>query len=99
MGDDANRQIVTAKDYNTTSLQISLLTPVNYTVWVMKMKVILNVNSVWEMIEPGTAANAKKNNIAIALLFQGIPEALVLQIGNLTTAKEMWEAIKNRHQG
>nr|GEU63784.1 hypothetical protein [Tanacetum cinerariifolium] len=33
------------------------------------------------------------------LLFQSIPEDLVLQIGNLKTGKEMWEAIKIRNLG
>lgn len=32
-------------------------------------------------------------------MFQSIPEALVLQVGELTTSKEIWEAIKSRHLG
>nr|GEX16684.1 hypothetical protein [Tanacetum cinerariifolium] len=43
--------------------------------------------------------DAKKNNIVKGLLFQSIPEDLVLQIGNLKTEKEMWEAIKTRNLG
>ena len=35
----------------------------------------------------------------MGLLFQSIPEDLILQIGNLTTAKEMWDAIKSRNIG
>lgn len=35
----------------------------------------------------------------IALLFQAIPETLVLQIGELDTAKKVWDAIKTRHVG
>lgn len=41
----------------------------------------------------------KKNYVAIALMWQSIPEALTLQIGNLTTAKAVWDAIKARHVG
>ena len=37
--------------------------------------------------------------MAIALLFQSIPEALILQVGDLDTAKSVWDAIKARHVG
>lgn len=37
--------------------------------------------------------------MAMALLFQSIPEALLLQVGELDTAKKVWEAIKTRHMG
>ncbi|KAJ0919488.1 putative transcription factor interactor and regulator CCHC(Zn) family [Helianthus annuus] len=37
--------------------------------------------------------------MAIALLFQSIPEEQILQVGNLKTAKEMWDALKARHLG
>ncbi|XP_013668531.1 uncharacterized protein LOC106372797 [Brassica napus] len=37
--------------------------------------------------------------MAMGLLFTSIPEALVLQVGELDTAKKVWEAIKGRHLG
>lgn len=37
--------------------------------------------------------------MAIALLFQSIPEALILQLGDLDSSKVVWEAIKARHVG
>ena len=37
--------------------------------------------------------------MARALIFQSIPETLILQIGNLDTTKEVWDAIKTRHLG
>ncbi|PWA65463.1 zinc finger, CCHC-type [Artemisia annua] len=37
--------------------------------------------------------------MAIAMLYQAIPENMVLQIANLTSAKEIWEALKVRHVG
>ncbi|GJV84069.1 uncharacterized mitochondrial protein-like protein [Tanacetum coccineum] len=50
------------------------------------------------VIDPGLA-DAKKNNIVKGLLFQSIPEDLVLQSRNLKIGKEMWEAIKTRNLG
>ena len=93
------KQPAITKDNNPISLQVPLLKPTNYTMWAMNMKVILSVNRVWEMIEPETTIDARKDNIATALIFQAIPEELVLQIGNLNSAKEMWDAVKVRHQG
>ena len=37
--------------------------------------------------------------MAIALLFQSIPEVLILQVGELDTTKKVWEVIKARHVG
>lgn len=62
------------------------------------MKGISNVHGVWGAIKPGNT-DSKQNNIAYAVLFQSIPKYQILQIGDLNTAKEMWEAIKSRHLG
>ena len=37
--------------------------------------------------------------MAIAFLFQSIPEALILQVGDIDTSKGVWEAIRARHVG
>lgn len=80
------------------SIKCPMLNTTNYTVWSMHMKVLLKVHKVWETIEPG-AADGDKSDMARALLFQSIPETLIIQVGNLDTAKEVWEAIKARHVG
>ncbi|GKE39769.1 hypothetical protein Tco_1463174, partial [Tanacetum coccineum] len=41
----------------------------------------------------------QEKNIVKGLLFQSIPEDLILQIGNLKTRKKMWEAIETRNLG
>lgn len=64
----------------------------------MRMKIALKVNKVWETIDPANKVE-EKNDIAIALVFQSIPEALTLQVGDLDTAKGVWDAIKARHVG
>ncbi|KAJ0588373.1 putative RNA-directed DNA polymerase [Helianthus annuus] len=97
MGDNANRVPPTKEPM--PSLPCPMLTDTNYTVWAMKMKVIFKVYKVWDVIDPGTTIDIHKDSIAIALLFQGLPEELVLQIGNNDSAKEMWEAVKSRNQG
>lgn len=85
MGDTATSS-GTAKDTNPSSFQCPMLSSINYTTWAIRMRVIFNVHGVWDVIEPGNN-DAKKNNVATALIFQSIPEDQILQIGNLSTAK------------
>ncbi|XP_018435910.1 uncharacterized protein LOC108808229 [Raphanus sativus] len=86
------------KETGPASVKFPMLTPTNYTVWCMKMKIALKVSEVWETIDPGIK-DEKKNNMGIAYLFQSIPEALVLQVGDLDMAKGVWDAIKARNLG
>lgn len=95
MGDDVATR---PKEFTPSSIQCPILNATNYTVWAMRMKVLMKIYKVWDTIEPGTA-DADKNNIAIGLLFQAIPESLVLQVGERETSKEIWDAIKSRHLG
>lgn len=101
---DKNKDIVAAsskpRKNNHYNIQCPMLTVTNYTVWSMRMTVALKVHKVWEAIDPG-ADDKDKGDIARALLLleQSIPETLILQVGNLGTAKEVWEAIKARHVG
>lgn len=86
------------KSVGKSSIQCPMLTATNYTVWAMRMKVALKVHKVWEAIEDDST-EGDKNDMATALLFQSIPEVLILQVGELDTAKKVWEAIKLRHVG
>lgn len=95
------------KENGSSAIKCPMLTTTNYTVWSMRMKAMLKVHKAWESLEPEEVAGDKKpeggegdkGDLARALLFQSIPESLILQVGNLTTAKEIWEAIKARHVG
>lgn len=62
------------------------------------MKVILNVHQVWDTIDP-RSTNSTKNNVVTKVLFQLLPEDLMLQAGTMSTRKEIWDAIKTRHLG
>ena len=81
-----------------TSIQCPMLSTSNYTVWAVRMRMALKVHKAWEVVETETL-DTEKNNLAMALLFQSIPESLVLQVAEFETAKQVWEAIKTRHVG
>lgn len=92
--------IVVAKPVEGRGPTIScpMLTEVNYTFWAIRIKLLLKVNKVWEAAEKETYA-ADKNDLAIALIFQFVPETLVLQLGELNSAKKVWDSIQSRYVG
>ena len=96
MGDD--NTIVRTKEFTPPTIQCPILNATNYTVWRMRMKVLLKIYKVWETIEPGIK-DPDKNNIAIGLLFQAIPESMILQVGEQETSKGIWDAVKARNVG
>lgn len=99
MSDDKKDEVMMkSKEIGPSSIKCPMLDSANYTVWAIRMKIALKVNKVWEVIESGTK-DEDKNNMAIALLFQSIPEAPILKLGDLDTAKAVWEAIQARHVG
>ncbi|XP_013703493.2 uncharacterized protein LOC106407215 [Brassica napus] len=89
---------VKAREGGTSSINCPMLSATNYTVWAIRMKTLLKVHKAWDVIEQETE-EIEKNDMAIALIFQSIPEALVLQVGDIDNAKKVWEAIKARHMG
>lgn len=93
--------VVTTKPKETVSSSIKcpVLSSTNYTVWAIKMKILLKVHKVWDVVETEGAHVEKNNNMAMALLVQSIPEDLVLPVGELDTAKKIWDAIKTRYMG
>lgn len=82
----------------SSTIQCPMLTATNYNVWAVRMKLALKVHKVWEAIEEETAST-EKNDLALALLCQSIPESLVLQVSELKQAKQVWESIKTRYAG
>ena len=68
MGDDNNSQARDKSLEMKKDIRCLMLSSTNYTVWSMRMKVMLCLYKVWDTIDPGSD-DAKKNNMAIALIF------------------------------
>ena len=95
---DVKDETMAIKNAEPASIKFPMLTTSNYTVWCLRMKIALKVSEVWETIDPGTK-DEKKNNMAIAFLFQSVLEALILQVSDLDTSKGVWDAIRARNLG
>ncbi|GJU75219.1 zinc finger, CCHC-type containing protein [Tanacetum coccineum] len=83
---------------NTPQFQCPLLKPSNYSLWAIRMQIILEANGLWETIEPNdkTIEDKRKDKTAIAFLYQALPEEQLLQITKHKTAKEIWTALKTK---
>ena len=81
------------KDFGSASIHC-MLPSTNYTVYSMRMKVLLCVHELWDTIEHGSD-DQKKIDVATALLFQYVSETLILQVGEQTATKDIWNVIKS----
>ncbi|XP_074326489.1 uncharacterized protein LOC141664434 [Apium graveolens] len=83
-------------------LSYPTLTKCNYTTWALKMKVIMQTHLVWEAIEvndPKAVCDEMTDKIALAMVYQGIFEEMLLSIAEKKKAKDAWLAIKTLCQG
>ncbi|KAD5960492.1 hypothetical protein E3N88_11964 [Mikania micrantha] len=89
------------KESTPASLQCPMLSMENYNIWAIRIKALFRVHGILEAIEPGpgVVVEAKKDDMAVAMLYQSIPEELVLQVAAFRTAREIWEALKTRFIG
>ncbi|XP_042756658.2 retrovirus-related Pol polyprotein from transposon TNT 1-94 [Lactuca sativa] len=89
------------KDGQVT-LHYPMLSRSNYAAWAIKMRVFMQAQGVWEAVEPRTAntvVEVKKDKLALAAIYQGIPEDLLLSLAEKKTAKEAWDALKTMFMG
>lgn len=98
MSTEANK---TTKN-GSIGLTYPMLDRSNYTAWAMKMKVFIKAQGAWIAIEPKdpkAEVDDKIDQIALAMIYQGIPEGMLLSLADKDTAKGAWEAIKTLCQG
>ncbi|GKA65283.1 zinc finger, CCHC-type containing protein [Tanacetum coccineum] len=95
-GDTSKKEVGTT---STPQFQCPILKPSNYSLWAIRMQIILEANGLWEMIEPNekTQADNKKDKTAMAFLYQALPDVQLLQITKYKTAKTIWDALTTRH--
>ena len=93
---------------NLSSFQCTRLTKENYDTWSLRMKALLALQNVWEIVDKGytspideassfqeekdvLAKIKKKDQQALALIHQGLDEAMFLKVADATKAKQAWE--------
>ncbi|KAM0038785.1 hypothetical protein Hdeb2414_s0013g00419661 [Helianthus debilis subsp. tardiflorus] len=92
-GEGENRAVILPpREHSATSLQCPKLTKTNYNTWTVIMESILDAQGLWEAVDPvvGEAVDDKKNKMARAILFQALPENVLLQVARSRSAREIW---------
>ncbi|XP_074351747.1 uncharacterized protein LOC141690888 [Apium graveolens] len=78
-------------------LNYPMLSKNNYTTWSLKMKVNMEAQGVWEAIESDgkkSQVEVRTDKMALAIIYQSIPEEILLSVAEKKSAQEAWEAIK-----
>ncbi|KAI3684116.1 hypothetical protein L6452_33335 [Arctium lappa] len=91
----------TEKESQVT-LHYPMLSRINYAAWAIKMKVFMQAQGVWDAVEPKNqreVVEVKKDKMALAAIYQGIPEDLLLSLAEKQTAKEAWGTLKTMYMG
>lgn len=79
------------------NLSYPMLTKTKYMAWSLKMKVFMQAHGIWGAVEakdPKAAVDEKTDKVAMAAIFQAIPEDILLSLAEKTSAKDAWTAIK-----
>nr|GEV12212.1 zinc finger, CCHC-type [Tanacetum cinerariifolium] len=65
------------------------------------METILKAYGIWETIvaKEGVTTNEKKENTSKAIIFQTMPQDVLMQVAQYSTAKEVCDSIKFKHLG
>ncbi|XP_020573667.1 uncharacterized protein LOC110020042 [Phalaenopsis equestris] len=80
------------------TLSYPLLTKSNYSVWALKMRVNLQAQGVWEAVEQDEVEE-RKDRMALAVIYQALPEDVLLMVAEKDSAKLAWETLKTMHVG
>ena len=80
-------------------LQCPKLTDTNYTTWALMMETILKACGLWKVIDGTKENDEKAENTAKGMIFQTLPQDMLMQVAQYTTAKEVWNSIKVKHLG
>ena len=83
---------------STSSAQYPMLTRSNYAEWAMVMRVQLQAQHLWDVIEFG-ADDEHDDRAALAALLRAVPPELVRTLAAKDNAKAAWETLKTMRLG
>ncbi|KAD0968771.1 hypothetical protein E3N88_43490 [Mikania micrantha] len=98
---DPNSTMVSVREQGNVTLQCPKLTESNYTTWSILMEQILKAYGLWDVVNTtgGVEVGEKKTATTKAMIFQTLPEDILMQVAQYPSAKEVWDSIKVRYLG
>ncbi|XP_076896938.1 uncharacterized protein LOC143550093 [Bidens hawaiensis] len=94
-----DKEVGPVREQGNVSLQCPKLTETNYTVWAILMEQILKAYGLWGMVSKTEEEDDKKVATTKAMIFQTLPEDILMQVAQYPSAKEVWESINVRYVG
>ncbi|GJU45587.1 zinc finger, CCHC-type containing protein [Tanacetum coccineum] len=91
---DNTSNSASVREQGNVSLQCPKLTETNYTTWALLMETILKAHGLWKTIDTKDAVDEKKAHTSKAMIFQTLPEDVLMQVAQCSTTKEVWDSIK-----
>ncbi|XP_076957950.1 uncharacterized protein LOC143633557 [Bidens hawaiensis] len=102
-GDKKKESVSTStREQRNISLQCPKLNEKNYTTWALLMETMLKAYDLWEIIDAKVdteIVDEKKMNTTKAMIFQTLPENVLMQVAQYSIAKEVWDSIKVKYLG
>ena len=77
---------------SSVTLHYPMLSKMNYSVWAIKMRVNLQAQGVWDAVQ-NPEVDERKDRMALAAIYQAIPEDVLLMLAEKDTTKEAWETL------
>lgn len=102
VGSDDTSDTATSKasaKEGSVTLQYPMLTETNYGSWAVKMKVFMRAQGVWTAVEGKELVDERMDQMALAVIFQAVPEAMMMVLAEHETTKEAWDTLKEMHVG
>ena len=82
----ANEGVQRSGKESSVSLHYPMLTKMNYSVWAIKMRVNLQAQGVWDAVQ-NEDVDERKDRMALAAIYQAIPEDVLLLLAEKDTDK------------
>ena len=95
---DKSSALTTREQGTTVPFQCPGLTETNYTTWSIMIETVLRAYGHWDAITEDEV-DEKKNYTTKGIIFQTLPENVLLQVAKHKNAKDVWESIKVRYIG
>ncbi|KAK1435289.1 hypothetical protein QVD17_01050 [Tagetes erecta] len=92
------KEIMVRDQGNNVPFQCPKLTETNYTTWSIMIETVLRAYGNWDAITEDEV-DEKKNYTTKGIIYQTLPEHVLLQVSKHKNVKDVWESIRIRYLG
>nr|GFB92283.1 zinc finger, CCHC-type [Tanacetum cinerariifolium] len=95
---DNTSSSASVQEQGNISLQCPKLTETNYTTWALLMETILKAHGLWKTIDTEDTVDEKKAHTSKAMIFQTLPEDVLMQKARSQTLRSELESLKMKER-